>query len=96
VTRDRGEGLAVLNTEMILCLSYCAGILDHLSSCNIFRKDITPFILLIPTVLFLCDGSEFICNYTTLVFGCISVTLFNVQNVYLDYHKREEFSLNLA
>jgi len=44
VTEGKGEGLAVLNMEMILSLSYsAAGILDHLSSCNIFRKDLTPF-----------------------------------------------------
>jgi hypothetical protein len=43
VTEGKGEGLSVLNMEMILSLSYIAGILDHLSSCNIFKKDPTPF-----------------------------------------------------
>jgi hypothetical protein len=43
VTEGKDEGLAVLNTEMILSVSYIAGILDHLSSCYIFRKDLTAF-----------------------------------------------------
>jgi hypothetical protein len=48
VIEDRGEGLAVLSTEIILCVSYCAGILGH-----IFRKDLILFILLIPSLVFM-------------------------------------------
>ena len=55
-----GQQQAFVKMEISLCVSWSAGILDQLRNINLLRKGPTSMNLIIHTVLFLCDGSEFI------------------------------------